>query len=105
MLGVALTSFQSALGEATISFGGAPRRRLRERVVVGNGVRRELWATAGSGFYKGVALDDGGVPVARGGCRCRCCMSWLPDELTKSGAGEIRPKRLGSFWERTQVRD
>jgi len=102
LLGVALTSFQSALGEATLL---ALAARHDEGCV-------SAWSS-GTGFagivgYGWVWLFTRALRVSMAACQSVAALS-LPllyvlasKRLTTSGAGEIRPKRLGSFWERTR---
>ena len=102
LVGVALTSFQSALGEATVL---ALAARHDEGCV-------SAWSS-GTGFagivgYGWVWLFTRALRLSMAACQSLAAAS-LPllyvlasRRLTKSGAGEIRPKRLGSFWERTR---
>ena len=102
LVGVALTSFQSALGEATVL---ALAARHDEGCV-------SAWSS-GTGFagivgYGWVWLFTRALRVSMAACQSLAAAS-LPllyvlasRRLTKGGAGEIRPKRLGSFWERTR---
>ena len=102
LLGVALTSFQSALGEATLL---ALAARHDEGCV-------SAWSS-GTGFagivgYGWVWVFTRALRFSMAACQSLAAAS-LPllyvlasRRLTKGGAGEIRPKRLGSFWERTR---
>ena len=102
LVGVALTSFQSALGEATLL---ALAARHDEGCV-------SAWSS-GTGFagivgYGWVWLFTRALRFSMAACQSLAAAS-LPllyvlasRRLTKSDAGEIRPKRLGSFWERTR---
>jgi len=100
LLGVALTSFQSALGEATLL---ALAARHDEGCV-------SAWSS-GTGFagivgYGWVWLFTRALRVSMAACQSVAALSlpllYVLASRRVTGADEIRPRRLGSFWERTR---
>ena len=100
LLGVALTSFQSALGEATVL---ALAARHDEGCV-------SAWSS-GTGFagivgYGWVWLFTRALRFSMAACQSVAALSlpllYVLASRRVTGADEIRPRRLGSFWERTR---